>query len=31
MFAYALFVVLALLTGVTIAVQTGINTQLRYS
>jgi transporter family-2 protein len=29
MFGYALFVVLALLTGVTIAVQTGINTQLR--
>ena len=29
MFAYALFVILALLTGVTIAVQTGINTQLR--
>ncbi len=29
MFSYALFVILALLTGVTIAVQTGINTQLR--
>ena len=29
MFGYAFFVVLALLTGVTIAVQTGINSQLR--
>jgi len=29
MFAYALFVILAVLTGVTLAVQTGINTQLR--
>jgi len=29
MFGYALFVVLAALTGVTIAVQTGINSQLR--
>ena len=29
MFGYVLLVVLALLTGVTIAVQTGINTQLR--
>ena len=29
MFGYALFVLLALLTGVTIAVQTGINSQLR--
>jgi bacterial/archaeal transporter family-2 protein len=29
MFSYALFVILALLTGVTFAVQTGINTQLR--
>jgi transporter family-2 protein len=29
MFGYALFVLLALLTGVTLAVQTGINTQLR--
>jgi transporter family-2 protein len=29
MFGYALFVFLALLTGVTFAVQTGINTQLR--
>jgi transporter family-2 protein len=29
MFGYVFFVILALLTGVTIAVQTGINTQLR--
>lgn len=29
MFGYALFVILAALTGVTIAVQTGINSQLR--
>jgi bacterial/archaeal transporter family-2 protein len=29
MFSYALFVVMALLTGVVIAVQTGINSQLR--
>lgn len=29
MFGYALFVVLAILTGVAIAVQTGVNTQLR--
>ena len=29
MFSYALFVMMALLTGVTIAVQTGINSQLR--
>jgi transporter family-2 protein len=29
MFGYALFVILAALTGVVIAVQTGINTQLR--
>src|SRR5947207_12714313 len=29
MFGYGLFVVLALLTGVVIAVQTGVNTQLR--
>jgi transporter family-2 protein len=29
MFGYVLFIVLALLTGVAIAVQTGVNTQLR--